>query len=385
MKTFKKYWMLLIVIISVPFITFAQANSGTITEQQGYFRGEVERIIGTKSESFPNNDTQVIVQDIYVKILSGPYKDQSVEITNDFSPMEVGDKFWGQWVTTTAGSTLFAVSDYERRPALLLLGILFVGVIIALGKMQGVRSIASLILSIVAIVYALIPLLLKGYPPVLITVIVGALVLFFAIFITHGFNRISSIAFLGTIIAVTMTSILARIATTMTHMTGFSTHEAIYLNFNTGGELDFVGIFLASIIIGMLGVLDDISITQVAVVRELYAVAGHLSKKELFTRALRVGKEHVSALVNTLVLAYVGVALPVLLFFATATAPIGQMINSEVFAAEIMRTVLGSIGLMMTVPITTWLAVVFLHNTKGVQLSEEEKNHGHSHGHDHQH
>jgi len=368
-------------IIFVPGIISAQSE--IVTDQQGYFRGTVDRIIGTKQESFPNSDATVTVQDMLVTIKSGTFKGEQVQITNDFSPMKIGDKFWGQWVTNSGGDTMFAVADFERRIALLGLVLLFALVIIALGKMQGVRSLISLALSITAIVFVLIPLLLKGFPPILVTIVVGGLVLFCAIFITHGFNRISKIAFLGTIIAVAFTSLFAALVTKLTHMTGFASHEAVYLNFNTGGELDFVGIFLASIIIGMLGVLDDISITQVAVVRELYAVAGHLPKKELFTRALSVGKDHVAALVNTLVLAYVGVALPAILFFATATAPIGQIINSEMFAAEIVRTVLGSLGLMITVPLTTWLAVVFLHNTKGKKLDEHEHAHIHAHGHNH--
>lgn len=382
MHFFKKIIFIFLCILS-PVVSFAQES--VIVPQQGYFKGRVERIIGTKSESFPNSETQVIVQDILVTILNGEKKGQTVEITNDFSPMKIGDTFWGQWVTTNAGGTLFAVSDYERRTSLVFLVALFAIAVVALGRLQGLRSLASLLFSILAIIYILIPLLLKGLSPIPVTIFVGALVLFFAIFITHGFNRISAIAFGGTITAVIITSVIASIVTSLTHMTGFSSHEAVYLNFNTGGSLDFVGIFLASIIIGMLGVLDDISITQTAVVRELYAVASHLSKKELFTRALRVGKEHVSALVNTLVLAYVGVALPTILFFATSTSPMGQIVNSEAFAAEIVRTVLGSLGLIMTVPLTTWLAVIFLHKTRGVQMTEEEKAHMHAHGHDHQH
>lgn len=382
MNFFKKTIFIFLCILS-PVVSFAQES--TIVSQQGYFKGRVERIIGTKSESFPNSETQVIVQDVLVTILNGEKKGQTVEITNDFSPMKIGDTFWGQWVTTNAGGTLFAVSDYERRTSLVFLVALFAIAVVALGRLQGLRSLASLLFSILAIIYILIPLLLKGLSPIPVTIFVGALVLFFAIFITHGFNRISAIAFGGTITAVIITSVIASIVTSLTHMTGFSSHEAVYLNFNTGGSLDFVGIFLASIIIGMLGVLDDISITQTAVVRELYAVASHLSKKELFTRALRVGKEHVSALVNTLVLAYVGVALPTILFFATSTSPMGQIVNSEAFAAEIVRTVLGSLGLIMTVPLTTWLAVIFLHKTRGVQMTEEEKAHMHAHGHDHQH
>lgn len=385
LQIIKKYstQLVLFVLLLIPLQLSAQ--EAVINHQQGNFKGRVERIIGTKSESFPNSDAQFIVQDVAVRIISGDHKGELVEVTNDFSPMEVGDTFWGQWVVTSAGDMIFVVSDFERTGPLLLLLLLFAIAVVALGKIQGLRSLGSLGLSLLAIIYILIPLLLKGFSPIPVTIFVGALVLFCAIFITHGFNRISAIAFGGTITVVAITSIFASFVTRLTHMTGFSSHESVYLNFNTGGELDFVGIFLASIIIGMLGVLDDISITQVAVVRELYAVAKDISRKELFTRALRVGKEHVSALVNTLVLAYVGVALPTILFFATASSSVGQILNSEAFAAEIVRTVLGSLGLIMTVPLTTWLAVVFLHKTKGQPLSEEEKNHAHAHGHDHNH
>lgn len=177
-----------------------------------------------------------------------------------------------------------------------------------------------------------------------------------------------------------ITGLLAQVSVTLGHITGFASHEAVYLNFNTGGTLDFAGLFLAGIMIGMLGVLDDISITQVAVVRELYGVAPHLSQKELFASAIRVGKEHVGALVNTLVLAYVGVALPSILYFATSYTSIGQMINMEIFASEIIRTIIGSIGLILTVPITTILAVYFLKDFKGKKLTLDEMEHGHSHG-----
>lgn len=364
---------------------FAQDKGILINDNQGTFNARVEKILGTKTESFTNSEVGVTVQDISAKITSGAFEGQIVSITNDVSPMKVGDKFWGQWIKTEAGTTLFAVSDFERRPALLGLLILFVMVILLLGKMQGLRSLGSLLLSIIAIVFILIPLLLKGYPPVLVTVFVGSLVLFFAIIITHGWNRISWIAFGSTLISVVVTSVLAQIVTKLTHITGFASHEAIYLNFNTGGELDFVGIFLASIIIGMLGVLDDISVTQVAVVRELYAVIPKAKQAEIFTRALRVGKEHVSALVNTLVLAYVGVALPLVLFYSSGDVHFGHTINSEIFASEIIRTILGSLGLVMTVPLSTWLAVVFLKDTRGKKLTEDEKMHAHSHGHDHNH
>jgi uncharacterized membrane protein len=172
---------------------------------------------------------------------------------------------------------------------------------------------------------------------------------------------------------VILTGVLAYIGVTFAHLTGFVSDEAVYLNLNTKGTLDFAGLLFGGIMIGALGVLDDIAVTQAAVVSELYNSASHLSKKEIYIKALRVGKEHVGALVNTLALAYTGASLPLLLLFSTSDSSISSIINREIFATEIIRTVAGSIGLILTVPITTMLAVWLLKGYKG----------GHVHSHSH--
>lgn len=161
----------------------------------------------------------------------------------------------------------------------------------------------------------------------------------------------------------------------MAKLSGFGSDEAVYLNFNTHGSLDFAGLLLGGIIIGTLGVLDDIAITQTAVVRELLHTDGNLTKKDIYRKALNVGREHVGALVNTLALAYTGASLPLVLLLSQSTMPALFLINSEVFATEIIRTVVGSIGLIMTVPITTALAVLYLSKSDPIKHS------GHAHHH----
>lgn len=136
--------------------------------------------------------------------------------------------------------------------------------------------------------------------------------------------------------------------------------KLFFLNFNTGGTLDFQGLLLGAIIIGVLGVLDDIAVTQVSVVGELKSANSNLSKKDLYLKAIKVGKDHTSSLVNTLVLAYTSVSLPLLLLISQSDTSILKIINSEVFSTEIVRTIVGSIGLILTVPITTFLAVMFI-------------------------
>jgi len=311
------------------------------------------------------------------EILEGDKKGQTITIENDFLVLKKGDKFFLRHsISSLDGQEMYSVRDIDRRGVILGFIILFMVVVIIFSGKQGVRSILSLAGSFFVILYVLVPSLLKGYPPIPTSIAIAAVILFLAIFLTHGFNRESTVAFTGTVLAVILTGILAYLGVTLAHLSGFASDEAIYLNFNTRGMLDFSGLLLGGIMIGVLGVLDDIAITQAAVVSELYNSASHLSKKEIYKKALRVGKEHVGALVNTLALAYTGASLPLLLLFSTSDSSMASIINQEIFATEIIRTVVGSIGLILTVPITTLLAVYMLKGYKG-------KHHGHSHSHAH--
>ncbi len=246
---------------------------------------------------------------------------------------------------------------------------------ILFGGFQGVRSLCALLGSFFAIFYVLLPGILGGANPILLSVVVAAGILFAAIFFTHGFNRESLVAYGGTMIAVFLTSVFALFAVYSTDLTGFASDASTYLNFNTGGTLDFTALLLGAIIIGVLGVLDDISVTQAAVVTELYRSNPSLTKREVYLRALRVGREHVGALVNTLILAYTGAALPLLLHASITATGLVSAINTELFATEIVRMIVGSIGLILAVPIVTFLATLYL---KGYTPKHD---HSHSHGH----
>lgn len=374
----------MVALLFMGFGTFVHAQE-MMPDKTEIVKAKVVEIVSAKDDVIESTGLEIHTQKLRVKILRGERAGETVEFDSDFFEMKVGDRFFLQMTTDSGNGVIYyGISDFERRPAIALFFGLFVLAVVVLGRWQGVRSLVSLGISIGVIFFVLIPLLLKGWSPVLVSTLAATVVLFFAIFFTHGFNRKSLIAFAGTVSAVVLTGLLASLAVWMAHITGFVAEESIYLNWNTGGKLNFAGLYLAGIIIGMLGVLDDISITQVAVVRELYGVAPHLTRAEIFASAIRVGKEHVGALVNTLVLAYVGVALPAVMYFSTSTASVGQLINMELFASEIIRTVIGSIGLIMTVPITTYLAVVFMQKFKGKKLTLDELEHGHSH-HGHQH
>lgn len=344
---------------------------------QGTYRGQVIEVIEEEMREIPGTDTDHIYQNILAKILDGPQKGETLTIDNDYIELSKGDKFYYNHNVYIDGRESLNVVNIDRKGPLIVLVLLFIIAVIIFGGMQGVRSLLALAGSFFAIFYILMPGLLKGWDPLLASFLVASGILFFAIFFTHGFNRESAVAYGGTMIAVLITGIFAIFAVHGTNLSGFAAEASVQLNFNTRGTLDFTGLLLGAIIIGVLGVLDDIAVTQAAVVSELYDSNPKITRREVYKRAIRVGREHVGALVNTLVLAYTGASLPLLMFFYLSPATLGMSINSELFATEIVRAIVGSLGLILTVPIVTLLAVYYLKGYK------PKHKHSHSHGHGH--
>jgi uncharacterized membrane protein len=263
------------------------------------------------------------------------------------------------------------------------LGLLFCLAVLWLsGFVRGLRSLLSLALSFAAIIFLLIPALLKGYSPALVSLVIAGLILSVSLFLTHGFKPRVVITFFGTFGAVFITCLVSWVSVIWMRFTGIADDTSVYLNFATDGTLDLGGILLGGIIIGLLGVLDDVSITQASVVEELKSANPAFGFRDLYSRALNVGRDHVGSLVNTLALAYAGTSLPLLLYYSFSTAPFLVTANQEVIAAEIVRILVGSIGLILTVPITTALAAWYFKD-RAVVLAEESGHHNHHHGHNH--
>jgi uncharacterized membrane protein len=356
-----------------------------VNEIQGIVRAKVIEITHQEARIIRGTNTESLVQTIQAQVLEGVFKDEVVEIINDYHQLQEGQYFFMNYMGGEGGEYIYSVRDVDRRSRILFVVGMFAVVVVLFGGKQGIRSLLSLAGSLLAILFILIPMLLAGYPPVMTSVGVGIIVLFSAIFFTHGFSKQSLLAFSGTVAGVLATGILASFSIWITYLTGFATEDTVYLNFSTQGTLDLKGLLLGSIIIGVLGVLDDIAITQVAVVAELKRAASHLTSTQLFERALRVGREHVSALVNTLVLAYAGVSLPLILLFYQSDAAFMTIINQELFANEIVRTVVGSIGLLLTVPLSTLFAVLYLKDEDLESIDSPSCGHAHAHVHKHHH
>lgn len=347
-----------VLFLSIPHRIFAQE---LVNEDRGTYRAVVREVELQEIRKIPGTETEHLYQTIRAELLEGPKEGKIVTIENDYLELEAGDRFYMSHSVLQDGSEVYGVVTIDRLGALWWLVGFFVLAVIVFGGWQGVRSLVALAGSFFAIFYVLMPGLIGGWPPLLTSFFVATVILSVAIFFTHGFNRESMVAFAGTMLAVLATGVFAIIAVSVTKLSGFAAEESVYLNFNTKGTLDFTGLLLGAIIIGTLGVLDDIAITQAAVVSELFAARPDMGKLEAYRRAIRVGREHVGALVNTLVLAYTGASLPLLLLFYLSPAAPTSIINMEIVATEIVRAIVGSIGLILTVPLVTLLAVWFLY------------------------
>jgi uncharacterized membrane protein len=366
-------FMLVFLTVFLPGTVFAfsvdDPNATTITET-----AEVMGISSTSDEIIPGTSAISHVQILRAHIIDGPDKGSIVTVHNDYAVVAIGDRVLISKETYQTGETNFFVHDIDRRMGLLLLAIFGAGVVILFSGMVGLRAIISLLASIAAIIFILLPLLLKGLPPVPIAIAVSAGILCIVMYLTHGWNRITHAAFVGTVITILITGILSTVAVAMLNLSGYSADEAVYLNLAAGARLDLRGLLLAGIIIGVLGVLNDVAITQAAIIAELRHDDPDLSFRKLYFRAMRIGREHIGGLVNTLALAYTGASLPLLLLIIQLPTPFSLLINQEILAVEIVRTVMGTIALTLAVPITTALAICF-------RVSAKESGHSHAHHH----
>jgi uncharacterized membrane protein len=259
--------------------------------------------------------------------------------------------------TDPDGNQTTAVIDRWRLPVLEYLVGAFAIVTIVVAGWRGIRALVSLALTLVLAVKLLIPLLLVGWNPVGLAVSLGTLITIASLLLTQGFTRATLAAVLGTAIALVATGVLAVIATQAARFTtAQGSEQIVYLQQLAGDRIDLSGLLLAAVIFGGLGVLNDVAISQAATVEELHAVSPSMSRRELYGRTMNVGIAHLAATVNTLVFAYLGAALPLLVLLALQIESVGLSVNEEIIAVEVVRTLVGSIGILLAVPITTAIA-----------------------------
>jgi uncharacterized membrane protein len=303
--------------------------------------------------------------DARVLMLEGPAAGQEVDAylqgpggQQDSNAYRVGEDVVVTFTDSPSGPPFVAVADRWRLPQLLLLTALFVGAVVVVGGWRGARALLALALTVAIILKVLIPLLVNGVAPIPAAVVIATLLTILAIGLTEGATRASVAAILGTSGALAVTALLAAIATSVAGFTNTLGSELVSLQLPNGQGLDLRGMLLAAFMIGSVGVLDDVTVTQAAAVEEL---ARHgLRGRRLYAGAFNVGRSHIAATVNTLFLAYAGASLPLLVFLVVGSQPTALLLNGEAISIEIVRTLVGSLGIVAAVPLTTviaaWLA-----------------------------
>ena len=298
-------------------------------------------------------------------LLSGPDEDGTATLELGASAIDpdlsVGDRLRVAAQVAPGGGTTstYTLVDFERRAPMLWLALAFVALVVVFGRLRGALSLLGLALSLAVVVVFVVPAILEGAAPLAVAIVGSFAIMLATIPLAHGLGPKSVAAMLGSGASLLLTVGLAVLFTSLTNLTGLSSEEATTLQVNDAG-VSFQGLLLAGIVIGALGVLDDMTVSQASTVMSLRAANPAQRFGDLYRGGLRVGRDHVSATVNTLVLAYVGAALPVLLIFSSGTVGFLEVLNFEIVAKEIVATLVGSIGLIAAAPITTALAALLV-------------------------
>jgi uncharacterized membrane protein len=254
-------------------------------------------------------------------------------------------------------SESYQIQDFQRGSSMLWLAALFAAAVLLLGRWRGLASLLALGFSFLVLAVYLFPAVLTGASPVVVGVLAAGVIMFGVLYLTHGFSAQTSSAVLGTVLSLALIGVLGTAFSAATRLTGLDDDTARLIGV-LGHGIDARGLLLAGMVIGALGVLDDVTVTQTSAVWELRRANPELGIRALYTSALRIGRDHISSAVNTLALAYTGAALPVLLIFSLSGQGFGTMVTTQDIAQEVVRTLVGSIGLVAAVPITTGIAAL---------------------------
>jgi uncharacterized membrane protein len=278
--------------------------------------------------------------------------------------VQVGDRVVLQANIDAPPDQRYVVTDFQRGPVLWVLAAVFAVAVVALARWRGLAALAGLAASLGVLMMFLLPALLEGAPPIWVATVAASAIAMITMVMAHGPSLRTGVALLGVLASLLLTAVLGLLVIEVGSFTGLADESTTFLQ-AFGAEVDPRGLLLAGLVIGALGVLDDVTITQTSAVAEIHAADPSASRRQLVAAGMRVGRDHVAATVNTLVLAYAGAALPLLLLFVISGSGLGQVLTSELVAQEVVRTLVGAIGIVAAVPVTTALAAGLLASEPG--------------------
>lgn len=369
---FKKFIPLFLLLLLVPVFVLAQEGGNEPLGDQT-FKAKVIKILEEKTIE-REGGSKALQQNLLLKGLEKEWKNKEIKFEGvsdidvaSANTYRVGDTVLVNEAKNIDGSVAYYVVDFVRTGHLFLLALIFSLVIIIIGRKKGFKSLISLVISFFIIIKFIVPKIIDGGSPLVIGVLGALMILAIIIYLTEGWNKKSHIAVISVFFSLIATFILSWIFTHLTRLTGLAQEEATFLIGANNGAIDFRGLLLTGILIGTVGVLDDVIVGQVESVRQIKIANPNLTKMQVYKSAYEVGNTHLGAIVNTLFLTYAGASLPLLLLFylnPTGMVSFSQVVNNEMIATEIVRTFVGGIGVALSMPISTYLASCWLNIKK---------------------
>jgi uncharacterized membrane protein len=358
-------------LLTVALPTASCQAQDSVSSVSSSAKAKVIKIIDQRTITRDSGQTAV-QQHLALEVLSGELQGQTIEINSigsldvvSANSYQVGDKVYLNYSQDANGVTTFYITDFDRTWILFLIAGLFCLIALLIGGAKGLKSILSLIFSFAVIMKILIPAVNHGYNPLLVGIGVSFLMLLAIIYITEGWNRKAHLAVIAIFCGLFATSLLSIAFASWAKLTGMAQEDITYILSSAKQAINFHDLLLASFIIGTLGVLDDLVISQIETAQQIRNANPDLSSGQIFRMTMKVGRSHMGSMTNTLFLAYAGASFPLLMLININNPPFltwVQAINNEEIATEIIRTFVGVIGLFLTVPISTWLASRYLKN-----------------------
>lgn len=365
----RKFTLAIVFVIALllPFSVFAQ----TEPDQQMLVQPSKEEFLTAKVLEVTEEGQREIVGNIYpyqtlkLKFLDGSEKGKELVIEHGkkFSItknqlVKTGDRVVVVKSETPGVDTQIQIIDKYRLDKVIAIALSFFVVVLALARFKGLGSIVGLVVSLAIIIKFIVPQILAGRDPLAISIVGSFVIMLVTIYLAHGFSKKTSVAVVSTLITLVFAGGLSLLFVNLAQLTGAGSEDAYSLRFGQTGGINIKGLLLGGMIIGALGVLDDITTSLAATIQELAKTNPSLKFKQLVRSGFNVGVEHISSLVNTLVLAYAGASLPIFLYIVLnpTSQPMWFILNSEFIQEEVIRTIAGSFGLLFAVPITTLLA-----------------------------
>lgn len=320
--------------------------------------GDASAASGTEGSAGPEEDGDC--KKATIRVDTG--KDKGRTFTEIVQPdqsrqLHEGEKVVVAYEPSAPRNLQYSVTDVDRRFPMALLAGIFAVAVVVVGRVRGLMALIALAISFLILNFFILPAILQGSNPLIVAVVGASAIMLIALYMCHGLSARTSVAVLGTLISLVLIGVLGSEFIGWAALTG-NTDDNTGLIHGLYPHIDMSGLLLAGVIIGSLGVLDDVTVTQTSAVWELHEANPSMGWRGLYRAGIRIGRDHIASVVNTLVLAYAGAALPLLLLFSIAQSSVGTVANSELVAEEIVRTLVGSIGLVASVPVTTALAAL---------------------------